>query len=482
MWLRQSRDTFIRQFDDIGIISNQLTKRDRIYDDVGAIYLSKIGRQPRCEADIVTELATEFSEVATETLAADLREFIENLEADGFVLTGESPTEIDGKEPAFSYRMENPKTMPVTNFCAERSLIGDTTDFMEEHFHQHPHIFSLQMEVTSRCNEHCRHCYLPPNRAMCDLETRIALDILDQLMPLGTLSLTISGGECFLHKDIDQILRRARKNDLSISILSNITLLTDDHIALLKEVNIAQVQVSLYSMKADEHDWITQLPGSHVKTLRSLERLVAADVPTQISCPVLQLNRNSYRGVMAWAYQHRIKAYTDFIMMARTDFSSSNLNHRLSRSEAEDFMRGMLEYDQEYMANLEVKPQLEDAKSFENKPVCGIGVDSINLAANGAFYPCSGFQGIILGDAYKESLKSIWDNSPAIRKLRQITNANLPDCIGCAARQFCSRCLARNFNENGGDMFKVSSHFCDIAFLNKKIVDEYWQHQAATAK
>ncbi len=34
-------------------------------------------------------------------------------------------------------------------------------------------------------------------------------------------------------------------------------------------------------------------------------------------------------------------------------------------------------------------------------------------------------------------------------------------------------CLARNFNEGNGDMFKVNRHFCMAARLNKSIVDQY---------
>ena len=195
----------------------------------------------------------------------------------------------------------------------------------------------------------------------------------------------------------------------------------------------------------------------------------------------MRINQHAYRDVMAWAYEHRIKAYTDFIMMARTDFSTANLEHRLSPTEAETLMRGMLDYDVEYRAILDAKIPPEPPEVRANKPVCGVGVDSLCVAADGNYYPCSGFQGYALGNAKQQRLWEVWEHSPAIHKLREITNASFPGCLRCVARPFCNMCLVRNFNENGGDMFKVSRHFCDIAFLNKKIVDEYWQQQAATA-
>jgi len=32
--------------------------------------------------------------------------------------------------------------------------------------------------------------------------------------------------------------------------------------------------------------------------------------------------------------------------------------------------------------------------------------------------------------------------------------------------------MVRNFNETG-DIFAVSPHFCDVAFLNKRLAEEY---------
>ena len=57
-------------------------------------------------------------------------------------------------------------------------------------------------------------------------------------------------------------------------------------------------------------------------------------------------------------------------------------------------------------------------------------------------------------------------------ELRKITQGSFPQCLECEASDYCARCLVRNYNESGGDMFKVSQHFCDVAFLNKKLVEE----------
>lgn len=135
--------------------------------------------------------------------------------------------------PSFSYKDHDIKTMPRTDFSTSRDASG-TTEFLVEYFKDSPQIFSLQFELTSRCNERCRHCYLPGNRNFRDMDTSLALSILDQLADMGTLNVTFSGGECFLHPCFIPILRYAREKDFSIAVLSNLTLLNEEIISSLK--------------------------------------------------------------------------------------------------------------------------------------------------------------------------------------------------------------------------------------------------------
>jgi len=123
----------------------------------------------------------------------------------------------------------------------------------------------------------------------------------------------------------------------SVYRLQGVTI-NDKHIEVLKEINPSIVQVSLYSMKAEEHDAITLVKGSFEKTKNAIERLVAADIPVQISCPVMKLNRKSYKDVLVYANKLRTKAYTDFIMMAQVDQNVNNLAQRISIPETAELL------------------------------------------------------------------------------------------------------------------------------------------------
>ena len=477
MLLRQTKDTFIRHFSNIGYITNQLTKHDLNFNETGADFLNQISREPNDIDTIIYKLLPLYQDISFEELRADFIEFIKDLENSGFVITGNSAGELDAIEPTFSYQMANPKTelYDFTN-SDKKDILTDSSEFFYDEFQKAPQIFGLQVEVTARCNERCIHCYIPNQKKDDgrDMELSLILRVLDEAKEMGTLQLTLSGGELFMHKHIATILRHARENDFSVSILSNLVLLKDEHVSLLKEINPSLVQVSLYSMKADEHDAITLVKGSFEKTKKSIEQLVAANIPVQISCPVMKLNRESYKDVLAYAQKLRTKAYTDFIMMAQTDYDTNNLAQRISLEEIGELLSDMLEFDRDYLdTTLQQEPKSKDIERYKNSPVCGVGIDNICVTANGDYYPCAGWQGMILGNAYKQRLKDIWENSEQIKELRKITNASFPECVECEAKDYCAMCLVRNYNENNGDMFKITKHFCDVAFLNKKMVEEH---------
>lgn len=481
MLIRQSKNSFIRCTESYGYITNQLLRQDRVYDEVGAIFLKQISRKTKDISVCLNELRHLFSDVSQEVLRTDFVEFIVDLSNAKFILIGDSEQELNEKELSFSYAIDNPKTL-IEDFSQDNleEVSENTQDFFLEENQGRPLISSLQFELSSRCNERCIHCYIPYKKKNIGTDMPISKvkSIIDEFVSMGGIHVTLSGGEAFLHNEILEICDYCRENDLKISILSNLIAITDAQIKHLKGLNISLIQTSLYSMDPETHDRITTVKGSFWKTKNAIEKLVAADIPVQISCPLMKANYKGYKEVVDYAKSLKIKAQTDYIMMAQADLDDSNLANRLSLEETEQVLRCIIENDEAYQSvTLQQKPISDEVKfdvaRFMKQPVCGVGYDNCCITANGDVYPCAGWQGYVLGNVYQDSLKEIWENSLKIKSLRKITQASFPQCVNCEALNFCNRCLVRNFNESDGDMFKIPKHFCDVAFLNKRLVEEY---------
>ena len=463
-------DAFSRFYDGVGYIVNQFTRSTMLFDVKELTYLKAITRIPRDEAEIVADLQRQMFKTPAQRVKANFRKLVSVLENEKLVVTGKDLGELE-KNEAQTY--QKPHVIPKGKPIGEQ--INPST-FFYLYFQKHPTVFCSQVDLTSHCNFSCRHCYYPPTRRRVSLDTGLALDVLHQLHALGTLIVTFSGGEPLLHKDFGKILLRARHEDFIITIQSNASLVNERVIDYLREANLATFQTSLYSLDPKDHDRVTGVPGSLKKALRGIDMLQRASIPVLVGCHVMKSNRRSYLSVPEWAARQGITCNMDFVVMARTDFSTENLRECLDMCQTDQVVREMLGYENkqvEFGKALRKSPI--EVSSFRRKPVCDAGNSVLCISASGDCYPCSGFMGYNVGNVRERSLEAIWHKSEMLARLRSLTWADFPACLKCEAFRFCSMCFGRNFNENRGNLLKPTSHQCDIARINMRIVEEKWQ-------
>ena len=480
MLYRQKHDTFIRHYDDVGYIVNEGVIADKVVDAVGAVFLDALSREAQSLDDLVARIAPAFRNPPA-SLRDDVVDFYGMLERDGFVVSGRTPEELDRKDPPFSYA-RSWSGRPAREKDAAPSLamaIRDSQTYLSNHFEGHPHLVSLQLEITSRCNERCVHCYIPHAYKTQAMDLELYRSILDQGDQMGLLALTLSGGEPLAHPDFCRMLGMTREHDLSVRILSNLTLLDDKILASIKAARIANIKVSLYSMDPQVHDAITQLPGSHARTVAAIERLRENDVPLMINCPVMRENKDGMDDVLRWGAARDIKTVCDWVMMARYDRSTDNLDHRLTLEEVRPLVQAVINDDAEYRRRvLEADLAAERARDISCDPVCGVCVSSLSVVSDGTVYPCAGWQSRVLGSLREQSLRDIWEKSPEVLYLRRLRMRDFPQCLDCENKPFCAMCMVRNANESPtGNPLDVNPHFCRIAELNREVVEGWLREQ-----
>lgn len=446
-----------------------------MYDEIGVDYLNTLRRKITSVDSIIREqLLPLYSDATFEDIYTDFSEFLEELANNGFVFIGNSSDEISANEDKwYSDCFHQTDNIYLQNSSQEVEI--STQEAALDRFVEHPYLMSIQFELTSRCNERCIHCYIPNAKKDngIDLPFSLFKKVIDEFSVMGGLQVSLSGGEIFLHDNIMEMIRYCRVKDMQISLLSNLISLDIEQVKVIKEANISVIQASLYSMDSEIHDSITKVKGSYNKTRSAIELLVKENIPVMISCPLMKANATSYRKILEYAHTLGIKAQTDFILMAQENLSIDNLTNRISLSETENVIREIL-----HNAGVDSADSISDTLQPDrvtlkmSQPVCAAGITNLCINANGNVFPCNGWQGFKAGNLYKESLFDIWTKSEALKELRSITRGSFQKCINCDAMEYCSICMARNYNESNGDHLKINPHFCEIAKINKRIHKE----------
>jgi radical SAM protein with 4Fe4S-binding SPASM domain len=187
----------------------------------------------------------------------------------------------------------------------------------------------------------------------------------------------------------------------------------------------------------------------------------------------MKQNKNCYDDVIKWAEKHKIHVGDDYVIIARYNHTTQNLNCRLSINEIKEVINDKVVNNTKYLEQMEM--EAEKKKNItSNDFVCSVCNSSICIADNGNVYPCAGWQDYIVGNVKETSLNDIWDNSEKVQYLRSLRKHDFPKCIQCVDKEFCTMCMVRNANENPlGDPLAVNEYFCDIAKFNKKITLEW---------
>lgn len=471
MLLRLSKNTFVRQYGNFTYLIGRIKSYDQMFCDA-EVFFRWITREPMEKTEIIRNICSVYAEADPIEITRDFEEFIRPLLKAKMILAGNSIAELDAQEESFTYDCADPKTLKDTVLISKEDADFMPQAVLGEYFDKPPTLFRLQMDITQACTERCIHCYIPEYKPVFLPYEKIC-EILDEFRDMGGLELTLSGGECMLHPDFERIVRYAGSKDLIVGILSNLTLCSEKIIRLLQETE-ATVQVSLYSMVPEIHDAITRRPGSWQKTKEAIEAIREAQIPCRISCPTMKQNYQGYLDVIDYARSLKMSAQTDFIIMGKMDSDTSNLSCRLDLKETRELLKDIIfksvPMNSEYF-NPAKKDEMLSTEEWMQRKVCGAGVDSMCLAPTGEYYPCPAFGGYILGSCYDQTLREVWNTSPAILRIRDVIGRDFPKCAVCPDRNYCSVCMCRNQNETG-DIYTPAEHFCRVAAINHELVDQ----------
>jgi radical SAM protein with 4Fe4S-binding SPASM domain len=312
----------------------------------------------------------------------------------------------------------------------------------------------VHLDVTWRCNERCVHCYLDHDDQG-ELTFDEIHDLLQQLADAGVFFLTISGGEPLLRGDLFAIIRRARELTFNVKLKTNAILIREKEAAMIRELGVETVQVSIYSHRPEVHDAITKVKGSLARSLDAIRFLVSQGLKVTMANVVMRQTRWDYPGVQKLAAEIGAAFTIDPTITPHINGDRSLMRLNIDRNGLREIIHDKTINGAEDQFIAVAPGAGEDV--LDQVP-CSAGHSACYLSPYGDVYPCVQFP-LPSGNLRRQKFIDIWKNSPQLQEVRSIRLRNLPVCSPCAHIGGCSRCPGLAYME--GNMRGPSTADCE---------------------
>jgi radical SAM protein with 4Fe4S-binding SPASM domain len=157
-----------------------------------------------------------------------------------------------------------------------------------------PSLRFLELQLTSRCNLACLHCY-QGSQPPADLAFDAAVSVARQFEEMAGLKILISGGEPMLYPRINEFLDQTAELSVRRVLITNGTLIQDQN---AERLGVDEVQISLDGWEHGHE--IIRGTGSFGKTMRGLESARAAGIAVSVATMIHRGNLNEFDRMAAF--------------------------------------------------------------------------------------------------------------------------------------------------------------------------------------
>lgn len=335
-------------------------------------------------------------------------------------------------------------------------------------------LVSASIRVTKGCNLGCKHCYAEGGKCLKnELNTEELKKTITSISDLGSLSVFFTGGEPWIRSDFVDILKFASDSGLSIYASTNGTLVTEENLRKIKNLDIKLFQISLDSTKAEVHDGIRGkgVFDKATKAVRASSKILGRNVA--VGSVLMNYNHDEMGKLIEFSSELGADIFA-FILLLKYGRADKRIDATISQKISA--MKDLFDaYDRvkdkiSLAANTTIPPvfipkeyrdRLWDKICFCSFPY------TLGVEANGDVAPCDGLLGLkkfVLGNVRKDKLKDLWGKSRIFGEIKAIKVKELKGACGkCKFADYCrGGCRAAAYLEY--DDIRAPDPLCQEAY------------------
>ncbi len=360
-------------------------------------------------------------------------------------------------------------TLPLPEF----SLWNDADERM---------LFSFELELTARCNNNCRHCYI--NLPAGDRTARRKELSTDELMGLsrdaarlGALWCLLTGGEPLLRPDFREIYLGLKKMGLLVSVFTNATLIQREHVALFQKYPPRTLEISLYGATKETYEAVTRVPGSYDACMRGVDMLLKGGIGINLKTVALRSNRKELPRIADICRRYSRDSYRfDPLLHLRLDRDEKRnrdiISERLTPREIAEVERADSERSIQLRETCRALPEKNHTPGGSPRLFgCGAGQNDCTIGWDGYLRLCNAlYHPDCIYDLRSGTLADAWEHFiPAVRAMKVAGNCD-NYCGNCRLVNLCLWCPAHAYLE-AGDMQGAVGYFCAVAKERERAVN-----------
>lgn len=353
---------------------------------------------------------------------------------------------------------------------------------------------SFDLEITTRCNNDCRHCYI--NLPACDTEAQkneLSFnqidDIADQAMAMGSLWCLLTGGEPLLRNDFKDIYLLMKKKGFLVSIFTNACLITDEHIKLFRSFPPRDIEITVYGVTRETYERITRRSGSYDAFRRGLDLLLSNGMEVRLKAVALRSNLSELPAIAGFCRKHT-KDYFRFDPLLHLRFDGSTTRNaeiiaeRLNADEIVQIEHADGERSAALIKNCgQLILTAQDHSDCRHLFHCGAGKDSFVVSSEGHLHLCSSLRHPeCIVDLKKIPLANAWSSLvPHVHSMTACDPEFLNKCRVCPIINLCLWCPAHAHLETGR-LDGWSENFCRVARARAEALQLVMQKERESGK